>query len=79
MGLYRGVGGVRDDLNIHEKALDILIELLKKEQVKKGAWPLSHRTFSLSACTLVYSACTVCVCVCVCGSKDDLSVSCVHS
>ncbi len=39
MGLYRGVGGVRDDLNIHEKALDILIELLKKEQVRKGAWP----------------------------------------
>ncbi len=39
MGLYRGVGGVRDDLNIHEKALDILIELLKKEQVRRGAWP----------------------------------------
>lgn len=33
MGLYRGVGGVRDDLALHEKALDILIELLKKEQV----------------------------------------------
>jgi len=31
--LYRQMGGVRDDLNIHEKALDILIELLKKEQV----------------------------------------------
>lgn len=31
--LYRQMGGVRDDLNIHEKALDILIELMKKEQV----------------------------------------------
>ncbi len=31
--LYRQMGGVRDDLNIHEKALNILIELLKKEQV----------------------------------------------
>ena len=31
--LYRQMGGVRDDLQIHEKALDILIELLKKEQV----------------------------------------------
>ena len=27
------MGGVRDDLTIHEKALDVLIELLKKEQV----------------------------------------------
>lgn len=35
------MGGVRDDLNIHEKALDILIELLKKEQVSLfEAWPL---------------------------------------
>lgn len=32
--MYRQVGGVRDDLAIHEKALDILIELLKKEQVQ---------------------------------------------
>lgn len=31
--LYRQMGGVRDDLTIHEKALDVLIELLKKEQV----------------------------------------------
>lgn len=31
--LYRQMGSVRDDLNIHEKALDILIELMKKEQV----------------------------------------------
>ena len=31
--LYRQMGGLRDDLIIHEKALDILIELLKKEQV----------------------------------------------
>lgn len=31
--LYRQMGGVRDDLTIHEKALDILIELLK-HQVK---------------------------------------------
>ncbi|XP_064382819.1 dynactin subunit 1-like isoform X2 [Halichondria panicea] len=36
VGLYRGVGGVRDDLNIHEKALDILIELLKKEQLDES-------------------------------------------
>ena len=28
------MGGLRDDLVIHEKALDILIELLKKEQVR---------------------------------------------
>ena len=27
------MGGVRDDLTIHEKALDVLIEFLKKEQV----------------------------------------------
>ena len=27
------MGGVRDDLTIHEKALDVVIELLKKEQV----------------------------------------------
>lgn len=33
--LYRQMGNVRDDLNIHEKALDILIELMKKEQVGK--------------------------------------------
>ena len=33
MQLYRQMGGVRDDLTIHEKALDVLIELLKKEQV----------------------------------------------
>ena len=33
MQLYRQMGSVRDDLNIHEKALDILIELMKKEQV----------------------------------------------
>ena len=32
--MYRQVGGLRDDLIIHEKALDILIELLKKEQVQ---------------------------------------------
>ncbi len=31
--LYRQMGGVRDDLTIHEKTLDILINLLKKEQV----------------------------------------------
>jgi hypothetical protein len=31
--LCRQMGSVRDDLNIHEKALDILIELMKKEQV----------------------------------------------
>lgn len=31
--LYRQMGGVRDDLTIHEKALDVLIEFLKKEQV----------------------------------------------
>lgn len=31
--LYRQMGNVRDDLGIHEKALDILIELMKKEQV----------------------------------------------
>lgn len=31
--LYRQMGGLRDDLAIHEKALDILVELLKKEQV----------------------------------------------
>jgi len=30
--LYRQMGGVRDDLKIHEKALDVLIDLLKKEQ-----------------------------------------------
>ena len=34
MQLYRQMGSVRDDLNIHEKALDILIELMKKEQVR---------------------------------------------
>lgn len=33
MQLYRQMGGVRDDLTIHEKALDVLIEFLKKEQV----------------------------------------------
>lgn len=33
MQLYRQMGGVRDDLTIHEKALDVVIELLKKEQV----------------------------------------------
>ena len=32
--LYRQMGGIRDDLNIHEKALDILIELMRKEQVQ---------------------------------------------
>ena len=32
--LYRQMGSVRDDMNIHEKALDILIELMKKEQVR---------------------------------------------
>ena len=31
--LYRQVGGIRDDLTLHERALDILIELLRKEQV----------------------------------------------
>ncbi len=34
--MYSQVGGLRDDLMIHEKALDILIELLKKEQVWYG-------------------------------------------
>ena len=33
MQLYRQMGGVRDDLTIHEKALDVLIEFLKREQV----------------------------------------------
>ena len=36
--LYRQMGGVRDDLAIHEKALDVLIDLLKKEQ---ASWCLS--------------------------------------
>ena len=31
--LYRQMGCLRDDLALHERALDILIELLKKEQV----------------------------------------------
>ena len=33
MQLYRQMGCLRDDLALHERALDILIELLKKEQV----------------------------------------------
>ena len=40
MQLYRQMGSVRDDLNIHEKALDILIELMKKEQV--SVWTLAQ-------------------------------------
>ena len=32
--MYWQAGGLRDDLIIHEKALDILVELLKKEQVR---------------------------------------------
>ena len=31
MQLYRQMGSVRDDLTIHEKALDILIGLLKDQ------------------------------------------------
>ena len=31
--LYRQMGCLRDDLALHERALDILVELLKKEQV----------------------------------------------
>ena len=31
--MYRQMGALMDDLGLHERALDILIELLKKEQV----------------------------------------------
>ena len=31
--LYRQMGGLRDDLSVHERALDVLIELMKKEQL----------------------------------------------
>ena len=31
--MYRQMGGLLDDLKLHERALDLLIELLKKEQV----------------------------------------------
>lgn len=34
MQLYHQMGSLRDDLAIHERSLDILIELLKKEQVQ---------------------------------------------
>lgn len=34
--LYRQMGGLRDDLTIHERALDILIELMKKEQLDES-------------------------------------------
>ena len=34
--LYRQMGGLRDDLAIHERALDILIELMKKEQLDES-------------------------------------------
>ena len=40
--LYRQMGGVRDDLTIHEKALDVVIELLKKEQVSVVSVHESH-------------------------------------
>ena len=33
MALYRQIGGLRDDLTLHEKALDLLIDSLKTEQV----------------------------------------------
>ena len=33
MALYRQMGGLRDDLALHEKALDLLIDSLKTEQV----------------------------------------------
>jgi len=32
--LYRQMGGLRDDLFLHEKSVDMLIELLKKEKVR---------------------------------------------
>ena len=34
--LYRQMGGLRDDLAIHERALDVLIELMKKEQLDES-------------------------------------------
>ena len=34
--LYRQMGGLRDDLMVHERALDVLIELMKKEQLDEG-------------------------------------------
>ncbi|XP_003384705.1 PREDICTED: dynactin subunit 1-like [Amphimedon queenslandica] len=34
--LYRQVGGIRDDLALHERALNILIELLRKEQLDEA-------------------------------------------
>jgi dynactin 1 len=34
--LYRQMGGLRDDLTVHERALDVLIELMKKEQLDEG-------------------------------------------
>ena len=34
--LYRQMGGLRDDLMVHERALDVLIELMKKEQLDES-------------------------------------------
>ena len=47
MQLYRQMGGVRDDLTIHEKALDVLIEFLKKEQVSVAD---ERSTFLMTFC-----------------------------
>ena len=30
------MGGLRDDLTVHERALDVLIELMKKEQLDES-------------------------------------------
>ena len=30
------MGGLRDDLGVHERALDVLIELMKKEQLDES-------------------------------------------
>ena len=54
--LYRQMGGLRDDLFLHERSVDMLIELLKKEKVR--------------VCVLCCAVCvcgSVCVGVCVGG------------
>ena len=57
--LYRQMGGVRDDLTIHEKALDVLIEFLKKEQVSVASdWAISFVTLCLPSLLAAWWKCS---------------------